>query len=106
MKPRLLDSTSARALRAASELTLEYVPLCALKPFPGNPRNHSKEQIRRIRRSIRRFKMMRAITVDESNRILAGHGVYAAAAGLGLKMVPVIRRPGVYSQNLVWPISS
>jgi DNA modification methylase len=64
----------------------------ALKPYPNNPRKHSKAQVRLIAESIEAFGFTNPILVDEDNVILAGHGRYQAALMLGLDEVPTIRR--------------
>lgn len=63
----------------------------ALKPHPGNPRQHSPKQIRQIADSIRRFGFTNPILVDGENMVLAGHGRLAAAKQLGLRAVPIVR---------------
>ena len=35
--------------------TVRHVPAASLKPWPGNPRTHSKKQVRQIADSIIRF---------------------------------------------------
>jgi hypothetical protein len=36
-------------------MPIEPVPVASLHPYPGNPRTHSKKQIRQIADSIRQF---------------------------------------------------
>jgi hypothetical protein len=63
---------------------LEQVPIEALKPTARNARNHSKQQIRLIARSIETFGFVVPIVVDSSNEIICGNAVYLAAQLLGL----------------------
>jgi hypothetical protein len=70
---------------------LEQVPIEALKPTAKNPRNHSKQQIRLIARSIETFGFVVPIVVDSGNEIICGNAVYLAAQLLGLGHIPVIR---------------
>jgi DNA modification methylase len=70
---------------------IEQLPLSALKPNPKNARTHSAKQIEQIATSIRRFGWVVPVVVDEHDRIVAGHGRYAAARKLQLDMVPAIR---------------
>jgi DNA modification methylase len=62
----------------------------ALRPHSRNARTHSKKQIRQIANSIRVFGFTNPILVDKNNRIIAGHGRWAAAKQLGTTEVPVI----------------
>lgn len=48
-------------------------PAC-LKPHPDNPRTHSKEQVRQIAASIRRFGFRNPVLVDENNNVIAAMG--------------------------------
>lgn len=62
-----------------------------LHPYANNPRTHSKKQIRQIAASIRQFGWTNPILIDETNRVIAGHGRLAAANELGHRVVPVLR---------------
>jgi DNA modification methylase len=62
-----------------------------LKPYAGNPRTHSKRQIRQIADSIRTFGFVNPVLIDRSDRIIAGHGRVAAAKLLALATVPTIQ---------------
>ena len=61
---------------------LVYVDPACLKPHPENPRTHSKEQVRKIAASIKRFGFRNPVLVDENNNVVAGHGRLLAAAEL------------------------
>jgi len=65
--------------------------LHSLKPNPGNPRTHSKLQIRQIAASIREFGFINPILIDQSDRVIAGHGRLEAARSMGLRNVPTVR---------------
>jgi hypothetical protein len=72
------------------DLIVEQVPISSLKPYPTNPRTHTKKQIRGIAESIRTFGWTNPILVDANNGIIAGHGRVAAAQLLGVPHVPVL----------------
>jgi len=72
-------------------ITIETMPVNALKPSARNARVHSKKQIRQIGDSITAFGFLVPILIDEGDGIVAGHGRHAAAKLLGLQQVPVIR---------------
>ncbi|MEQ1956651.1 ParB/Srx family N-terminal domain-containing protein [Mesorhizobium sp. CN2-181] len=71
--------------------TLVYLPIAALKPFPGNPRQHSPKQIRQVATSIKRFGFKVPVLVSDDEVILAGHCRVDAARLLGWEKVPCIR---------------
>ena len=61
-----------------------------LKLDPGNPRRHSKKQVRQIAKSIEAFGFNVPVTVDEHLQVVNGHGRLAAARLLGMQQVPTI----------------
>lgn len=63
-----------------------------IRPYPGNAKIHSDEQIASIARSISRFGFDQPIVVDGAGIIIKGHGRHAAAKTLGMSKVPVIVR--------------
>ena len=44
-----------------------------LRPWPNNPRRHSKKQLRILADNMRRFGPTNPALIDENNTILAGH---------------------------------
>lgn len=62
-----------------------------LKPRPGNPRKHSKRQIKQIRQSILGNGFLRPPLIDSEDYIVAGHGCVAAAIDLNLATIPTIK---------------
>ena len=72
------------------ELSIQYQPLEALKPHPGNARTHSKRQIRQIADSVGFFGFTNPVLVDRIGVIIAGHGRVQAAKLLGMDRVPTI----------------
>ena len=73
------------------KLTIDQVPVAALKADPRNARTHTKQQVRQIGDSIQEFGFVNSILIDEADRIIAGHARRDAAAQLGLETVPVIQ---------------
>lgn len=61
-----------------------------LKPYKNNARTHSKEQIKKIANSIKRFGFTNPILIDGDNNIIAGHGRWLAAQQLKIQEVPCI----------------
>jgi len=72
-------------------LQVEYADIDVLKPFVGNPREHSERNIEDIVRSIKRFGWTNPILVRRGdNMVIAGHARLEAARRNGLAQVPVI----------------
>ena len=69
---------------------LVHIDPARLKPHPDNPRTHSKEQVRKIAASIKRFGFCNPVLIDENNNVVAGHGRLLAAAELNLATVPTL----------------
>lgn len=73
------------------KLRIEYLPLSALTPYERNAREHNKEDVGEIVKSIRKYGMNDPIGVwSDQNIIVEGHGRLLACKKLGLKEVPVI----------------
>ena len=64
--------------------------LTSLEPAKRNARTHSRKQLKQIASSIERFGFTNPVLVDETGRIVAGHGRVEAARLLGMHEVPVI----------------
>lgn len=71
------------------------VDIDSLKPWENNPRTHSAAQIEQIRRSIREFGFTNPVLVDETGRLVAGHGRVLAAKAEGLAELPAIELNGL-----------
>ena len=70
---------------------IEMRPVAALKPYPGNARQHSKKQVHQIADSITRFGFTNPVLISDDGEIVAGHGRVMAAKALGLDAVPTLR---------------
>jgi hypothetical protein len=87
--PSLSQTSSTPTLAAG--LSITYVAIDSLCPYPRNARTHSKHQVRQIAASIKNFGFTNPVLTDNSNTIIAGHGRVAAAKLLGMTEVPTIR---------------
>ena len=72
------------------ELRVKYLLLEDIFPTKGNPRTHSKEQIKLLADSMRAFDVLAPLVIDENNVLVAGNARLSAAKLLGLKAVPTI----------------
>lgn len=70
--------------------TLEHRKVHDLVLNPRNARTHSAAQISKIAESIREFKFLNPVIIDQNNVVIAGHGRIEAAKKLGLETVPVL----------------
>jgi ParB-like chromosome segregation protein Spo0J len=66
-----------------------------LSPNQHNARTHDSGQIGEIRKSVRRFGVLRPIICDENLTVLAGHGLLTACLDEALEEVPVLVIPGL-----------
>lgn len=71
-------------------LKIEYVDINSIKPYENNAKEHPREQIEQIKKSIQEFGNNDPIAVW-NNEIVEGHGRYIALTELGEKEIPIIR---------------
>jgi DNA modification methylase len=77
-------------MSATTLLTVEQVPIDALRPDPANPRRISDEELDSLERSIRQFGFVQPVLArKEDNTVIGGHQRLVAARRLGLANVPV-----------------
>src|SRR5215472_5568583 len=87
-----MSMTPKSAMRSASQpMAIEPMPVAGLRTHPGNPRTHSKKQVRQIADSIRRFGFTNPVLIGDDGSIIAGHGRVEAAKLIGLDSVPTVR---------------
>ena len=72
------------------QLQVEYVDISTIKPYKGNAKEHPREQIEQIKKSMQEFGNIDPIGIWH-NEIVEGHGRYLALKELGEKTIPVIR---------------
>lgn len=73
------------------KMEVTYIHPDRLRPYEGNARTHTPEQVAQIAASIKEFGFTSPIICDGANIVIAGHGRLLAAERLGLDAVPVIR---------------
>ena len=72
-------------------MTIEFVDISQLRPYPKNARTHSEKQIRQIADSIKRFGFTNPVLISDDKEIIAGHGRVEAAKLLAMESVPTVR---------------
>ena len=68
--------------------------LADLVPDPANRRVHSERNLAMVREALETVGTARSIVIDETNTILAGNGVTAAATAAGLTKVRIVESDG------------
>lgn len=69
---------------------LREVEIAALKPYERNAKQHSKEQVEKIGRSIRELGFLSPCLIDQEMNVIAGHGRIMAAKEIGMTAVPCV----------------
>jgi len=72
-------------------MQIETVPIRSLQADPANARKHTRQNLRAIERSLKRFGQQKPIVVNHQGQIIAGHGTLAAAASLGWLEIAIVR---------------
>jgi DNA modification methylase len=87
---RNLRVSRGAAACLAPRIEIVYRCIEQLKPDSGNPRLHSKKQVRQIASSIETFGFNVPILVDVDLNVIAGHGRLLACHELGWTKVPTL----------------
>ena len=69
---------------------MQLVDISRLIPYQNNARTHSKEQINKLRSSLREFGFVNPVIIDREYNVIAGHGRIAAAREEGITQVPCV----------------
>lgn len=69
---------------------LKIIDINELIPYVNNARTHSKEQITKIRSSLREFGFVNPVLIDRDKNIISGHGRISAAKEEGIKEIPCV----------------
>lgn len=69
---------------------MQLISIAQLIPYQNNARTHSKEQINKLRASIREFGFVNPVIIDREYNVIAGHGRIAAAREEGITEVPCV----------------
>ena len=68
----------------------QLVDINKLVPYANNARTHNKEQILKLRSSLREFGFVNPVIIDKDYNVLAGHGRIMAAKEEGISEVPCV----------------
>ena len=75
-------------MKTTTQMTL--VEIDKLIPYVNNARTHSKEQINKLRSSLREFGFINPVIIGRDSGIIAGHGRVMAAREEGIDAVPCV----------------
>lgn len=75
---------------AKTTTDMQLISVDKLVPYVNNARTHSKEQITKLRSSLREFGFVSPVIIDKDFGILAGHGRISAAKEEGITEVPCV----------------
>lgn len=75
-------------MKTTSDMRL--VSVDKLVPYANNARTHSKEQILKLRSSLREFGFINPVIIDRDYNVIAGHGRIMAAKEEGIAEVPCV----------------
>lgn len=78
---------------------LREVEIAALKPYERNAKQHSKEQVERIGRSIQELGFLSPCLIDQELNVIAGHGRIMAAKEIGMTAVPCVFVEGLTEEQ-------
>lgn len=69
---------------------MEMVNIDQLIPYANNARTHSKDQIIKLRSSLREFGFVNPVLIDKDKNIIAGHGRVMAAKEERIEEIPCV----------------
>lgn len=72
-------------------MKIEKIEIAKIIPYENNAKEHPREQIEQIKKSIIDYGNNDPIAVDENNVIIEGHGRYIAMCELGFDEVEIVR---------------
>lgn len=81
-------------------IEIEWVHPDAIRPNPTNPRKHSRQQIRKLERDMRKNGFINPILITHDGEVMAGHARLDASKLAGLTEVPVIRLSFTKTQSM------
>jgi ParB/RepB/Spo0J family partition protein len=91
VRASLNTSKRPAPVRHGNPIAIEWVNPDTIRPNPNNPRKHSRQQIRKLERDIRKNGFINPILITSDDEVVAGHARLDASKLAGLTAVPVIR---------------
>lgn len=73
-------------------MEIKIVKVKDIVPYENNSKEHPKEQVDKIKKSIQEFGFNVPVILDKNKVLIAGHGRHLAAIQLGMKEIPAIMK--------------
>lgn len=89
-KKRSPKSHQEEERKMTTTTEIQLVDINKLVPYANNARTHNKEQILKLRSSLREFGFVNPVIIDKDYNVLAGHGRIMAAKEEGITEVPCV----------------
>ncbi len=80
-------------------MQIELINIDLITPYENNAKEHPKEQIEQIKKSIIEFGNNDPIAIDENNIIIEGHGRFMALQELGYKEIECVVLKGLTEEQ-------
>lgn len=78
---------------------VQEVDVDKLIPYENNAKQHGRDQIEKLKDSIKEFGFLTPCLIDQGYNLIAGHGRLIAAKELGLKTVPCVFIEGLTEEQ-------
>lgn len=98
--PTLSSVSLAESNYAGLRFQIAYVPIDQLRSNGDNTRRHSRVQIRRIARSIKKHGFLVPVVIHGDGLIASGNARVEAARLCGLEEIPVIRAEHLSNEQM------
>jgi hypothetical protein len=92
-------------IKRSEIMQVSYISIGELKPFAKNPKQHSENQLKMLKKSMKEFGWTNPILIADDNMVVAGHARLQAATELNFTEVPVIALDMPYEKAVAYVIA-
>lgn len=83
----------------ASTTEMQRVRIADIRPYENNAKIHGREQLEKLKASIKEFGFVNPCLIDRDYNLIAGHGRVMAAEELGMETVPCVFVEGLTDEQ-------
>lgn len=83
----------------ASITEITQVRIADIRPYENNAKIHGREQLEKLKASIKEFGFVNPCLIDRDHNLIAGHGRVMAAEELGMETVPCVFVEGLTDEQ-------
>lgn len=83
----------------ASITEITQVRIANIRPYENNAKIHGREQLEKLKASIKEFGFVNPCLIDRDHNLIAGHGRVMAADELGMETVPCVFVEGLTDEQ-------